>query len=61
MTEHDAKRIARRWEREIDDEIRRLGKRDREGYWKVIVWIVLWLLWLAALVGVIGSFHRLHW
>ena len=60
-TEHEAKRIARQWEREVDDEIRRLAQRKHEGSWKIVVWIALWLLWLAALAVVIGSLHRFLW
>ncbi len=60
MSERDSKRIAREWNREIEDEIRRAAHKP-EGGWRSVVWAVLWVLWIAALVGAIGLVRRLQW
>ncbi len=54
MTEHDdSKQIIRRWNREIEDELRReAAQDDKRGPWRAVVWGVLWLLWLGLLVWV---------
>ena len=53
MSERESKDIARRWNREIEAEIRReaaAARRDRDGPWKVVAWTAVWLVWLALLV-----------
>jgi hypothetical protein len=47
--QRDSKRIARQWDREIEDEIRR----EASGPWKAVGWAGLWVLWLALLVALI--------
>ena len=48
----ESKDIVRRWNREIDAEIRRreaAARREREGPWNWVAWAALWLAWLALL------------
>jgi hypothetical protein len=59
--ERDSKRIAREWKREIEAEMRRLAARRDEGRWRIVVWVVLEVMWLAGLVVVVGLFTRLYW
>jgi hypothetical protein len=59
--ERDSKRIAREWKREIETEMRRLAARRDEGRWRIVVWVVLEVIWLAGLVVVVGLFTRLYW
>jgi len=55
VSERDSKRIIRQWNREIEAEIRRERSRERDsGPWKAVVWAALWLLWLGALVALLG-------
>ena len=61
MTERDSKRIARQWNREIEEEIRRKAAGDQvDGPWKGVVWGALWLLWLALLVALIAHIKALQ-
>jgi hypothetical protein len=54
------KDIARRWVREIDDEIRRAEVRDRTPQrWRAVSWIALWLLWLALLIALVVRINPL--
>ena len=58
--QQDSKRIARQWNREIEDEIRRDAARDEEGGpWKAVTWGALWLLWLSLLVALVGQIKSL--
>ncbi len=59
--EADPKRIVREWNREIEDEMRRLAARRDDGPWKIVVWVVLEVLWFVALFAVLGLITRLHW
>ena len=59
--ERDSKRIAREWKREIEAEMRHLAARRDEGRWRIVVWVVLEVMWLAGLVVVVGLFTRLYW
>ncbi len=59
--ERDSKRIAREWKREIEAEMRHLAARHDEGRWRIVVWVVLEVMWLAGLVVVVGLFTRLYW
>jgi hypothetical protein len=59
--ERDSKRIAREWKREIEAEMRHLAARQDEGRWRIVVWVVLEVIWLAGLVVVVGLVTRLHW
>jgi len=59
--ERDTKHIIRQWNREIEDETRRLaacGKDD--GPWRAVVWGGLWFLWLCVVLGLVGLFKPLH-
>lgn len=58
--EDDSKHIVREWNREIEAEMRRLATKQDDGPWKIIVWVLLEAVWLAALVVVLGVFTRLH-
>ena len=58
--EADAKRVVREWNREIEAEIRREVPQDG-GPWKIVVWVALEVLWLVALLAVLGVFNRAHW
>ena len=60
MPERDSKRILRQWDREIEDETRRLPRGER-GPWRIVVWVALWCLWLALLVAIAGLIRPLHW
>ena len=61
VSEHDTKRIVRQWNREIEEETRRLAERGKdEGPWKLVVWAGLWFLWLGLLLGLIGLIRPLH-
>ena len=57
--EPESRRIARKWNREIEAEIR-LAARQEEGWGRVVVWTVLELVWLVAVFVVLGVFSRLH-
>ncbi len=58
--ERDSRRIAREWNREIEEEIGRLAARRDEGWGRVVVWTLLELVWLLAVFAVLGIFSRLH-
>ena len=61
MSDSDSKDIVRRWNREIEDEIRREAARPGTGGpWKAVTWAALWLLWLALLVGALTQLKALH-
>lgn len=64
MSDHDreSKDIARRWNREIEAEIRReeASRGDRDGPWKAVVWVALWLVWLALLALLILYLKKLR-
>ena len=60
-SDSDSKDIVRRWNREIEDEIRREAARPgSDGPWKAVTWGVLWLLWLALLVVLLLHLKALH-
>jgi type VI protein secretion system component VasF len=53
LSDSDSKDFARRWNREIEADIRRreaAARREREGPWKAITWTALWIAWLALLL-----------
>ena len=58
MMEPNSKRIVREWNREIAEEDRRRGAARDDGPWKIVVWIVLAVLWFAALLAVFGLFEH---
>jgi hypothetical protein len=58
--EPDTKHIIRQWNREIEDETRRLAARKDEGRWRAAVWGGLWLLWLGVVLGLLGLLRALH-
>jgi len=52
VAQRDSKSIARRWNREIEDEIRRLAEaRADRGPWRTAVWTVLWIVWICLLAA----------
>ncbi len=54
VTEHHSKRLARQWDREIEDEIRREAARNAAGGpWKAVVWGALWVFWLGLLLALV--------
>jgi hypothetical protein len=57
--ETDHKQIVREWNREIEAEIRREARRD-DGPWKIILWVALEVVWLLALLAVLGLFQQLR-
>jgi hypothetical protein len=59
--ERDSKRIVREWNREIEAEIRRIAAQQDDGRWKIVVWALLEVVWLAGLVLMLGLLTRLHW
>lgn len=59
VTRHDSERIARQWQREIDDEIRRGERATADGPWRAVSWIALWLLWLVFLALLLGQIRSL--
>ncbi|HZE46200.1 MAG TPA: hypothetical protein VE087_04925 [Xanthobacteraceae bacterium] len=61
IVERDTKHIIRQWNREIEDETRRLATRGKDdGPWRAVVWGGLWLLWLGVVLGLVGVFKPLH-
>ena len=60
VTEQDRRRIIREWNREIEEETRRLAVRAEEGPWKLVAWGALWCVWLGVLLAVIASVRTLH-
>jgi len=60
VSQPDAKWIARQWDREIEEETKRLDARKQPGPWRAVVWVVLWVLWLTGVMAAIGFFHRLQ-
>ena len=61
VSDSDSKDVIRRWNREIEEEIRRKTARPgTDGPWKAVAWIALWLFWLALLVGVLTHLKGLH-
>jgi hypothetical protein len=60
MAERETKHIIRQWDREIEEETRRLAAHKDEGPWRRVVWGAMWLLWLGALFALIGLLRPLH-
>ena len=58
--ESDPERIVREWNREIEAEMRRRAARQKDGPWKIVVWVVLAVLWFVALFVVLALFERLQ-
>jgi hypothetical protein len=58
--DQDGKRIAREWNREIEDEIRNLVAAPGDRWGKIVVWTVLEAIWLVAVFAVLGLFSRLY-
>jgi hypothetical protein len=58
----DPKYIVRDWNREIEAQDRRLAAQAGAGRrWRVVVWLVLELAWLAGLVAMTVLLARLQW
>ena len=52
MSNSNSKDIVRRWNREIEADIRRgeaAERRERKAPWKAVTWAALWIAWLALL------------
>ena len=60
MAERETKHIIRQWDREIEEETRRLARDKNEGPWRAVVWGAMWLLWLGALLAMVGLMKPLH-
>ena len=62
VSDSDSKDIVRRWNREIEAEIRReaAGRRDRGRPWKAVGWTALWVAWLAGLVFLLTFLKKLY-
>ena len=61
MAERDTEHIVRQWNREIEEETRRLALRGKNGgAWRAVVWAAIWLLWLGALLALIGLMKSLE-
>ena len=58
--ESDPERIVREWNREIEAEMRRRAARQKDGRWKIVVWVALAVLWFVALFVVLTLFERLQ-
>ena len=54
-----AKHVVHEWNREIEAEIRREVPQD-VGPWKIVVWVALEVLWLVALLAILGVFNQAH-
>ena len=54
-----AKRVVREWNREIEAEISREVPQDGRP-WRIVVWVALEVLWLVALLAMLGVFNRAH-
>jgi hypothetical protein len=61
VSESESKDIVRRWNREIETEIRReAARQDDRGPWKAVAWTALWLVWLALLIVLLMFLKKLH-
>jgi hypothetical protein len=61
MAERETKHIIRQWNREIEDETRRLAARGKDsGPWRAVVWGAIWVLWLGALLALIALLKPWH-
>jgi hypothetical protein len=61
VSERDSRDIVRRWNREIEAELRReTAYRKDDGRWKAVAWTALWLLWLALLALLLMVLKKLH-
>ena len=58
--ESDPKRIVREWNREIEAEMRGRAAQQKDGPWKIVVWMALVVLWFVALFAVLALFERLQ-
>jgi hypothetical protein len=61
LGDREGRYIARQWDREIEDESRRLAGARDEGPWRNVVWGVLWLLWIGFLALAFVLIRPLHW
>ena len=61
VIDRDGKHIARQWDREIEDENRRLAASRDDGPWRRVVWAALWVLWLGLLAVTFAVIHPLRW
>ena len=61
MPDPEIRKIIRQWDREIEDQHRREQVDRDDGPWRIVSWVALWLLWLAALVLIVELIKPLHW
>ncbi|HEV8680941.1 MAG TPA: hypothetical protein VGQ90_16310 [Stellaceae bacterium] len=55
-----SQRIARQWNREIEEEIRReAARREAAGPWKAVAWAALWVLWMLLLFALVAHVKSL--
>jgi type VI protein secretion system component VasF len=62
VSDSDSKDILRRWNREIEADIRRheaAERRERAGPWKAVAWTALWIAWMVILM-LLMYFKALH-
>lgn len=55
----DTKRIVRQWDREIEEETRRLAAQADPGPWRGVLWATIWIMWLMLLGGLLSAI-RIH-
>jgi len=62
VSERDSKRIVRRWNREIEAELRQEAatRAAAKGPWRRVVWIALWVLWLGIVVALLTRVSALR-
>ena len=61
VSDRHSKDIVRRWNREIEAEIRReAARRNPNRRWKAVSWTALWLVWLACLVLLLTYLKKLY-
>jgi hypothetical protein len=54
VVNEQARQIARHWQREIEEQIRRAEAHDQAPKpWRTVSWLTLWLLWLVLLFAFI--------
>jgi len=58
VTGPDSKQIARQWNREIADDMRREAELNAQPKrWRAVIWSVLWVGWLVLLIAVFAHFQ----
>jgi hypothetical protein len=63
VSDSDSKDIVRRWNREVEADIRRreaAARQEGQGPWKAVAWTALWIAWLALLLLLLMYVKALH-